>query len=180
VIETENFSKYGYSNIVWIDTTQEKMVYSEHGIFNYLDYSSYSDISYEYRNGKLNKITFSYKKTVRENESINGIFLILFLIGCIIILITMVIELVDSDINFFDLPRVRKDTLKKLVIMDEEDGVKYYHLMGRLLVYDKNNYINIRNLTVYIENYMENPKILPKWEGTKRDKRDNLLTKLLK
>lgn len=166
-------------NITWVDTTQKKIVYiNKDGLYKFYEYSGE-----DYKLNPLTK-TLTIKHVQQKNDVLALIIVIAFVVCLIVSIITILVEILDDSFVFFDLVDVKKYTLRKLVIMDEDGGVRYYHLLGRLIFEDKGkggfySIESVRDLNKYLEKYMENSKILPKWSGTKQDKRDNLLNKIL-
>lgn len=103
------------------------------------------------------------------------VFFAIFLLAFII---STFMGLDDDDIGW-ELSRVKNETYFRLIKMDEEDGKFYYHLNGKLIKesdYHLSKY-DFRDLN---RTYTDNKHILPEYKGTKQERRDKLLNKILK
>jgi len=177
VVETPTTIQY--TEINWADTTQKKIVYLDNkGVYSFYDYSDQSDFEY---NSVTKTLTIKFIDI--KNDFLKILYQVIYFIIILFLIITLIVEMVSDEIEFFDYRNVHRKTLQQLIQMDEENGIRYYHLQGRLLYEDhKNNYYhisNIRDLRAYLENYIENPKVFPRWLGTTSQKRDSILTQLL-
>jgi hypothetical protein len=108
-------------------------------------------------------------------EITSWVFFAIFLLAFII---STFMGLDDDDIGW-ELSRVKNETYFRLIKMDEEDGKFYYHLNRKLIKesdYHLSKY-DFRDISRY---YIENKHILPEYKGTKQERRDKLLNKILK
>lgn len=127
-------------------------------------------------------------KTFNEKQFTKGEFVfyesnvvnfILFLISGVLLFLFIIFSIIgfdDSDVGW-ELKLAINNTYMSLVKCDIESGVYYYHLNGKLL---KSSEFELNDFKLYTLVANTNYKKLPSFEGTKRDKRDVLLKKLLK
>ena len=108
-------------------------------------------------------------------EITSWVFFVIFLF----LLIFSTFMGIDDDDLGWNLVKVKDETYFHLIKMDEEDGEFYYHLNGKLI--KESNYhlskYDFRDISRY---YRENKHILPLYKGTKQERRDKLLNKILK
>jgi len=98
-----------------------------------------------------------------------------FLIGTFIIL--CIVEIVGGeDGGLFNLDLVYHEYYYTKIEMTQEGDWCYYSIGDRLLAKEK----NIKYDCYYsLEKYIKNKKLLPKWEGTTQEKREQKLNSLL-
>jgi hypothetical protein len=105
--------------------------------------------------------------------------LTIFIISCVLLgsfIIICIVELTDGDGGLFNLEKVLHEYYYTKVEMIQEGEYFYYVIGDRLLSKDKSDNCNCYRS---IQTYIDNKKLLPKWEGTTQDKRDKKLDDIL-
>jgi hypothetical protein len=104
--------------------------------------------------------------------------LLLFGIFFFALIASTFIGLSDNDMAW-ELSKVRDKVYFNMIKMDEEDGKFYYHLNKKLIKESDHplSKYDFRDISRY---YRENKHILPLYKGTKQERRDKLLNKILK
>jgi hypothetical protein len=162
-----------YQNVTWIDTTQKKMIYQENGSFKYLEFETSISHQWDQPHKKI--------QIVKEDSDGEITFNVILFMAIIFLMISLLLEALSVEEKLFDLPKVKKYTLSKFIRMDEEGGIYYYHLFGKLLAKSNNQVNDIFDyvLSIPLNNFIHNKNVLPDFNGTVQQKRDNILDKLL-
>lgn len=127
---------------------------------------------------------------IKNNELIitNNIFsfeifiTILFVISSILLItliIICIIEISNSDSEFFDLEKVNIEYLYTKIKYSEEGNIFFFYINDRLI--GENNKLELKSDFYYkVKQYWMNKNLLPLWQGTTQEIRDKKLNDILK